>query len=63
MLSFIIASIFIKTAIVFITSPITLHMYYYSEYLLGYIILFTATSYFTSQYIVKRHKKHQKTAP
>ena len=63
MLSFIVASIFIKTAIVFITAPLALHMYYYSEYLFGYIILFAAISYTTSRYITNRHKKHQKTAP
>ena len=63
MLGFIVSSIFIKTAIVFITAPIPLHMYYYPEYLFGYIIFFATASYVISEFIANRHKKHQKTAP
>lgn len=35
----IISTILIKTFIVILTAPIPLHMYYYAEYLLGYILL------------------------
>ena len=48
-ISFISLSILIKTFIVIMTAPMISHMYYYSEYLYGYIILFTMLAYAISR--------------
>lgn len=53
----IIATILIKTCIVFITAPQQFHMYYYAEYLLGYILISYILSYAIVQYRIK-HKKN-----
>lgn len=45
----IIGSLFIKSAIVFVTAPGVYHMYYFAEYLLGYILLATVVVYVMSK--------------
>ncbi|MDO4747278.1 MAG: hypothetical protein Q4A70_02995 [Candidatus Saccharibacteria bacterium] len=51
-IALILSTILIKTAIVIFTAPGDYHMYYYAEYLLGYILLFLFLAYLTN---------HQKT--
>ena len=42
----IIGTVFVKIIIVFFGAPLTVHMYYFSKYFIGYIMLFAAIAYF-----------------
>lgn len=56
-IALIIAPIFIKSLIVFATAPGVYHMYYHSEYLLGYILIFFMILYILSQHQIKNPKR------
>lgn len=50
----IVATILVKTGIVFLTAPGIYHMYYFAEYLLGYILIAYMVASLMQYYLIKR---------